>query len=99
MAEFRLIVEPVFPQHGKNVKIHNRMEPFVGAAFAIAEVAVADTEAPSQRFVEGDLPIQILYLAISSFRVSLFRLFWYWINPSVSKPGSISKKLKRRRSA
>ena len=45
------IVEPVFPERGKYVIVHHGFHPFVGAFLLVAEIAVPDAEARTQRRV------------------------------------------------
>ena len=59
--EFVGVVEPVFTEHWKNVIVNDGVQPLLGANIPAAEVAVANAESFTQRFIEGNLTIKVFY--------------------------------------
>ena len=59
--EFVGVVEPVFTKHRKNVIVNDGVQPLLGANIPAAEVAVADTEALTQRLIKRNLTVQVLH--------------------------------------
>ena len=56
------VVEPILAEHRKNVVVNDGMHPLLGANIPAAEIAVADAEALTQRFIKRDFTVQVLHL-------------------------------------
>lgn len=94
-------VEPVFCQRRENIKFHHRAQPVGGAGGRVGqtEVAVTNAEAGTKGGICSNFPVQCLDLFHQSIEGFVVERRLIFLESLGGERGSISKKLKRLRSA